>query len=67
MTDPTSPPGLLAPLAPVALALDGEPIDTGLFELFKRLPDRLFSPLASENRHRFWSVLCALYKHRWIF
>lgn len=33
-------------------------------ELFKRLPDRIFSPLASENRHRFWSVLCALYNHR---
>lgn len=33
-------------------------------ELFKRLPDRIFSPLASENRHRFWSVLCALYTHR---
>jgi len=33
-------------------------------ELFKQLPDRIFTPLASTNRQRYWSVLCAIYKHK---
>lgn len=32
--------------------------------LFERIPDRLFSPLASPNRHEFWSLLCYLYRRR---
>lgn len=35
---------------------------TGL--LFKRLPDRLFAPLASPNRQRYWSLLCRWHEHR---
>jgi len=33
-------------------------------KLFEKIPDRLFSPLASANRHEFWSLLCYLYRHR---
>ena len=32
--------------------------------LFTRLPDRLFSPLASINRHRYWALLCRLHEKR---
>ncbi|WP_321781678.1 Wadjet anti-phage system protein JetA family protein [Burkholderia pyrrocinia] len=32
--------------------------------LFERLPDRLFAPLASTNRHRYWALLCRLYANR---
>ncbi|MBA4192352.1 MAG: hypothetical protein C0467_30645 [Planctomycetaceae bacterium] len=32
--------------------------------LFERLPDKIFSPLGSLNRHGYWSVLCALHRHR---
>lgn len=32
--------------------------------LFTRLPDRLFAPLASTNRHRYWSLLCHLHEKR---
>ncbi len=32
--------------------------------LFKRLPDRLFAPLASANRFQYWSLLCALHAKR---
>ena len=32
--------------------------------LFKRLPDRLFAPLASVNRHRYWALLCHLHEKR---
>ena len=32
--------------------------------LFKRLPDRIFSPLASANRHKYWSLLCHLHERR---
>ncbi len=32
--------------------------------LFKRLPDQIFAPLGSPNRLLYWSVLCALYHHR---
>lgn len=32
--------------------------------LFKRLPDRLFAPLASQNRHRYWNLLCHLHEKR---
>ncbi len=33
-------------------------------KLFERIPDRLFSPLASPNRHEFWALLCHLYRRR---
>lgn len=32
--------------------------------IFERLPDRLFSPLASANRRHYWDLLCALYEKR---
>lgn len=32
--------------------------------LFERLPDRLFGPLASLNRHRYWALLCDLHSTR---
>lgn len=32
--------------------------------LFERLPERLFAPLASPNRHRYWKLLCRLYERR---
>lgn len=32
--------------------------------LFKRLPDRIFTPLASANRFQYWSLLCVLHAKR---
>jgi len=32
--------------------------------LFERLPDRLFAPLSSANRHRYWALLCRLHERR---
>lgn len=32
--------------------------------LFERVPDRLFGPLASANRHRYWALLCRLHVGR---
>lgn len=32
--------------------------------LFERLPDRLFAPLASANRHQYWALLCRLHVKR---
>ena len=32
--------------------------------LFERLPDRLFAPLASPNRQRYWALLCRLHTKR---
>ena len=32
--------------------------------LFNRLPERLFAPLASPNRQRYWSLLCSLHNER---
>lgn len=32
--------------------------------LFKRLPDRLFAPLASANRFQYWTLLCVLHAKR---
>lgn len=32
--------------------------------LFERLPDRLFAPLSSANRHRYWDLLCRLHDKR---
>lgn len=32
--------------------------------LFERLPERLFAPLASTNRHRYWALLCRLHEKR---
>lgn len=32
--------------------------------LFERLPDRLFAPLASINRYRYWGLLCRLHHLR---
>lgn len=39
-------------------------IETAAEMLFKRLPDKIFSPLASSNRQRYWSLLCSLYQLR---
>ena len=33
-------------------------------QLFAQLPDRLFAPLASTNRHQYWRLICALYDRR---
>ena len=35
--------------------------DSAATLLFERLPDRLFAPLASTNRHRYWDLLCRLH------
>lgn len=32
--------------------------------LFKRIPDKLFSPLASKNRQGYWALLCFLHRRR---
>ncbi len=32
--------------------------------LFERLPDKLFAPLSSTNRHRYWDLLCRLHDKR---
>lgn len=32
--------------------------------LFERLPDRIFSPLASINRQHYWKLLCRLHERR---
>lgn len=32
--------------------------------LFERLPDRLFAPLSSANRYRYWALLCRLHEKR---
>lgn len=32
--------------------------------LFDRLPERLFGPLASQNKQAYWAILCALYENR---
>ncbi len=32
--------------------------------LFERLPDRLFRPLAAENRFQYWTLLCAMHTRR---
>lgn len=39
-------------------------LDDGGLKLFEKIPDRLFSPLASPNRHHFWALLCHLYRRR---
>lgn len=31
--------------------------------LFERLPDSLFSPLASMNKQSYWAILCSLHQH----
>jgi len=33
-------------------------------QLFQRLPERIFSPLASANRQQFWTLLCVLHARR---
>lgn len=32
--------------------------------LFERLPDKIFAPLASQNRQRYWALLCTLHAQR---
>lgn len=39
-------------------------LEDGGLKLFEKIPDRLFSPLASPNRHQFWALLCHLYRRR---
>ena len=48
-------------LMTVPYGFDGRSAATLLFE---RLPDRLFAPLASPNRHRYWALLCRLHAKR---
>ena len=40
------------------------PAPTASTLLFERLPDRLFAPLASTNRQKFWALLCRLHTKR---
>lgn len=40
------------------------PSKTAASLLFERLPDRLFAPLASLNRYRYWALLCYLHTRR---
>lgn len=44
--------------------MDVHGLGSGASNLFERVPDRLFSPLASANRHGFWSLLCHLHRRR---
>ncbi len=37
---------------------------TASVALFQRIPDRLFSPLASANRYGYWALLCQLHRRR---
>lgn len=39
-------------------------LNPGSMALFQRIPDRLFSPLASANRHGYWALLCHLHRRR---
>jgi hypothetical protein len=32
--------------------------------LFQRIPERLFGPLASQNRHGYWALLCHMHQRR---
>jgi hypothetical protein len=44
--------------------LRAPPVKTAAHLLFERLPDRLFSVLASPNRYRYWGLLFTLYEKR---
>jgi hypothetical protein len=44
--------------------MDVQGIGGAALKLFERIPDRLFSPLASTNRREFWSLLCHLHRRR---
>ncbi len=55
------------------MAIPGEMMASGLGRsrgltaaslLFERLPDKLFGPLASLNRYRYWALLCQLHARR---
>lgn len=46
------------------MALSGLDRDSACQTLFGRLPDKLFSPLGSLNRHVYWSLLGMLHKRR---
>ena len=39
-------------------------VQSAVSKLFSKLPDRIFAPLASENRHRYWALLCYLHDKR---
>lgn len=45
----------------MALSAMTQPMPVGLFQ---RLPEFLFRPLASANRHRYWKLLCELHERR---
>ncbi|MDT4796833.1 hypothetical protein FQZ97_294270 [compost metagenome] len=44
--------------------MDVHGLGSGTNNLFERVSDRLFSPLASANRQGFWSLLCHLHRRR---
>lgn len=46
------------------MAIPGIVRSSAAITLFERLPDKLFSPLGSANRHVYWSLLCALHRRR---
>jgi hypothetical protein len=46
------------------MAIPGITQSPAALALFERLPDKLFSPLGSTNRHVYWSLLCELHKRR---
>lgn len=48
----------------LTLALLGAAHRSAARMLFERLPDRLFAPLASQNRHQYWALLCRLHAKR---
>lgn len=39
-------------------------LDGRIPSLFARLPGKLFAPLSSPNRERYWSILCKLYENK---
>jgi len=46
------------------MAIPGMIRSSAAITLFERLPDKLFSPLGSTNRHVYWSLLCAMHQRR---
>lgn len=49
---------------PVLKASDVARLQERFPPLFQRLPERIFAPLASPNRQRYWSLLCSLHNSR---
>lgn len=49
---------------PELTQVNRRPNATAATMLFERLPDRIFAPLSSANRHRYWALLCRLHERR---